>query len=320
MALVGAAIWGAIWLGHWLWAERLRTGTTEQSAHERFSRVRLAYLVWIVVYGALTVLSAVAASLSVIFGEALGARLFETYRRDEVLWYPLLAPTLAAVFAALAWWWHRRRALLEDADGPIGVSATRVVGYSTALVGFAALTMGLAQSLAAIFGEWFAPRISLPFDLGPEFSGSLSLGSLMAWQTLVATAGSVAVVGLAVWIGPWIFAQARRAPQAAQRELEVASSSRSYYIFSVGAVSMVVAAVALAMIANSYLRVTFGLRSDFLGSEISGPLAWLLVAAAVYAYHWIVLRADRAPVVPPMVLAAPLTPPPPPPPAPPAAG
>ena len=45
MCLVAIAIWGAVWLGHWLYSNRLRSGTTEQSAAERASRVRLAYLI-----------------------------------------------------------------------------------------------------------------------------------------------------------------------------------------------------------------------------------------------------------------------------------
>ena len=200
------------------------------------------------------------------------------------LWYSVIAPSLGAVFAGIAWWWHRRRALAEDADGPAGVSAARVAGYTVALIGLAALTMGLAQVLSSVFGEWFARREQLPFDSGSFYS---------MWKIMVAIYGAIAVVGLAVWLAPWLFAQGRRARGVDGRETEIGSSSRHYYLFAVGAATIVVGAVALAMILYRCLRATFGLPEETLGSEISGPLGLLLVAGAVYAYHRFVLRSDR---------------------------
>jgi len=280
MALVAVVLWGAVWLAHWLYSDRLRSGTTEQSAEERTSRVRLAFLVWIAVYGASAVLSGVASSLSVVFDKVLDARL---YPEDVApLWYNLVTPTLAVVFAALAWWWHRRRALAEDADGPVGVSSVRVVGYAVALVGLANLAIALAMCLGSIFGEWFSRHL----ELGSEFSFSYPL---MTWQPVVAIYGAIAVAALVIWIVPWFFAQRRRAAEAPDRALEIDSSSRAYFLFSIAAGAIIVVAMALAMILYRYMRATFGLPEDNLGAEVSGPLGWLIVAGAVFAYHRLVV-------------------------------
>jgi hypothetical protein len=284
MVLVAVALWGAVWLGHWLYSDRLRTGTTEQSAEERTSRVRLAFLVWIAVYGASAVLSGVALSLSVVFDKVLDANL---YPEDVApLWYNLVTPTLAVVFAALAWWWHRRRALAEDADGPVGVSAVRVTGYAVALVGLANMAIALAMCLGSIFGEWFVRR----YDIGSEISfNSFDYAAVLVWQPVVAIYGAIAVVALAIWLVPWFFAQRRRAAEAPDRALEIGSSSRAYYLFSIAAAAIVVVALALAMILYRYMRATFGLPEENLGSEVSGPLGWLVVAGVVFAYHRLVV-------------------------------
>jgi sterol desaturase/sphingolipid hydroxylase (fatty acid hydroxylase superfamily) len=285
MALVAVALWGAVWLGHWLYSDRLRSGATEQSAEERTSRVRLAFLVWIAVYGASAVLSGVASSLSVVFDKALDARL---YSEDVApLWYNLVTPTLAVVFAALAWWWHRRRALAEDAGGPAGVSSVRVVGYAVALVGLANLAIALATCLGAIFGEWFSRHLDTTSYL-PDLD-LYAIYAAMPWQPVVAVYGAIAVVACAIWIVPWYFAQRRRAAEAPDRALEIDSSSRAYYLFSIAAAAVIVVAMALAMILYRYMRATFGLPEENLGAEVSGPLGWLVVAGAVFAYHRLVV-------------------------------
>jgi hypothetical protein len=284
-ALVSIAVWGAIWLAHWLYSNRLRAGSSDQSAAERTSRVRLAFLMAVLLYGSITVLAGCWTGLGQLFRYWLGLK---NYSEGIALWWLVLAPPLAAVPAGVAWWWHRRRALAEEADGPAGVSARRVAGYLVALVGLAGISIGVAQLLATIFNEWFVPRGTYFFDTAP------ASGLLSGWmKEALAIFGALTLVGLALWILPWLSAQGRRAPAAAGRAVEIASSSRSNYLFTAEAVSMVIGAISLAWILQRYIRVAYGLPEDSLGAEVSMPLGLLLVVAAVYACHRLVLRGDR---------------------------
>jgi Domain of unknown function (DUF5671) len=280
-ALVGIAVWGAVWLSHWLYSSRLRSGSSDQSAAERVSRVRLAFLMVVVLWSVTTVVSGFGSGLDQALVWAFGLNNGPTAGNSLPPWYLILVPPIAAVPAALAWWWHRRRAFTEAPDGPVGYSAIRVAGYVTALVGLTALATGVAEALATLFGQWFA---TVPvFDVG---------GSPL-WQWELAASAALAIVGLAVWFWPWLYAQRRRGPQAAERPAEIRSSSRAYYLYLVAGAAVLIGAVTLAWVLYHYLRLGFGLDESGLGSEVSGPIAALLVAAALLAYHALTLRSDR---------------------------
>lgn len=284
VAVVGIAVYGAIWLSHWLYSTRLRSGSSEQSAAERVSRVRLAFLMAVVFWGAVSVAGGFSSGLNqlVVWAFGLNNGLPDAFNVGGSLpvWYLVLVPPIAALPAGLAWWWHRRRAFSEAPDGPVGISAIRIAGYLVALVGLTALAIGIAQTLSTMFGEWFAPSISryYPTDY---------------WKWQIAASAALAIIGLTFWVWPWRFAGNRRAAHSPERLVEVRSASRAWYLYFVAGASVLVGAAALSWVLYRYLRLGFGLDERALGSEVSSPIAFLLVAAVLLAYHALVVRSDK---------------------------
>lgn len=279
-ALVGIVIYGAMWLIHWIYSNRLCAGSSEQSALERSSRVRLAFLMSVLVYGAATMVGGFGSGLGQLFSSGLGVG------SAGPLWYLVLVPPAAALPAGLAWWWHRRRALAEATSHPEGVSARRIAGYLVALVGLTALAAGMEDALATILGQWLAPTTSVLFgNIIPTDFG---------WKSAVAADGALVLVGVAVWVGPWLFAQRRRAAVAVEREAEIGSSSRAYYLYVISGAAVLVLAGNAAVLVYRCLRLGFGLPEGTLGYEVSGAIAAALVAAVILAYHARVLLEDRS--------------------------
>jgi hypothetical protein len=279
-AVVGIAIWGLIWLSHWLYSNKLRSGQDDQSYQsfaERTSRVRLAFLMLVVLWGVSSVASGLAAGLGSLFSTMLGQKLGPT-----PMWYVVVVPPISALPAAAAWWLHRRRALSEAPYGPAGVSARRVAGYLVALVGLGLIVSGATQALATIFGQWFPGPSSSSF-----YPGISVINDFWKYQ-LGASAGMI-LAGLILWVWPWFSAQRRRGYEWA---IEVGSSARSYYLYAVVGSALLAGAFGLAMVWYRYLRVGFGLPEKSLASEVVTPFAILLVAVALFAYHAFVMRSD----------------------------
>jgi hypothetical protein len=285
-ALVGIVIYGAIWLIHWSYSNRLYAGSSEQSSLERSSRVRLAFLMSVLVYGAATMVGGLVSGLGQLFSSGLGVG------SSEPLWYVVLVPPAAAVPAGLAWWWHRRRSFAEATSHPEGVSARRIAGYLVALVGLTALAAGLEHALATILGQWWAPTVS-GLEITPGRFGNIVIPDSV-WKSTVAADGALVLVGVVFWIWPWLFAQRRRAAVAVEREAEIGSSSRAYYLYVIAGAAVLVLAGNAAALVYRLLRLGFGLPEDNLGSEVSGAIAAALVAALILAYHARVLLADRS--------------------------
>ncbi len=279
-ALVGIVIYGAIWLIHWIYSNRLYSGSSEQSSLERSSRVRLAFLMSVLVYGAATMVGGFGSGLGQLFSSGLGVG------SSEPLWYVVLVPPAAALPAGLAWWWHRRRAFAEATSHPEGVSARRIAGYLVALVGLTALAAGMEDALATILGQWLAPTTAVLLS-------NIGLTDFV-WKSAIASDGALVLVGVAVWVGPWMFAQSRRAAAAVEREAELASSSRAYYLYVISGAAVLVLAGNAVVLVYRCLRLGFGLPERTLGYEVSGAIAAALVAALILAYHARVLLADRS--------------------------
>lgn len=233
----------------------------------------------VLVYGAVTMVGGLVSGLGQLFSSGLGVG------SSEPLWYVVLVPPAAAVPAGLAWWWHRRRAFAEATSHPEGVSARRIAGYLVALVGLTALAAGLEDALATIFGQWWAPTMILFGNIIPTD---------FVWKSAIASDGALVLVGVAVWVGPWMFAQRRRAAAAVEREAEIGSSSRAYYLYVIAGAAVLVLAGNAAVLVYRLLRVGFGLPEDTFGSDVSGAIAAALVAAVILAYHARVLLADRS--------------------------
>jgi len=275
VAIIAAAVWAGVWAAHWLYSLRLRTGTSQQASAERGSRTRLAFLVLVIVWATATIVI----NLSSGLGQLL-ARLIDADPSKTPTWYLVFLPIAVAVPAAIALWWHRLQALVENVVGGVpNVSAVRVILYSIALVGLAELTAGAAQALQALVLQIFTSA--------PE----------NAWKVPVALGVAAMVVGGVVWAWPWLLAQARRIENNAS---EIVSSSRSYYLYFVLGVSVIVGAVSLAVLVYEYSRILLSLKDPTLAVSVAPALAAGIVAAVVIAYHFWVLRTDPiAPVAKP---------------------
>jgi hypothetical protein len=261
-AIVGIVIWGAVWLSHWLYSNRLRSDQgvpSDRSIAERTSRVRLAFLMVVVLWSVSSIAAGIASGLGMLFATALGMK------SDNIpLWFEIVVPPLAALPAVAAWWLHRRRALSEAPVGPVGVSARRIASYVTAWVGLGLIADGLMEGLSTIFGKWLPGAASASSD---AFSDDL-------WKYALGLSFGFLVAGLVFWAWPWFSSQRRRnAPDSA----EVGSSARSF---------------SLAEILYLYLKLGFGLSEPDLATTISLPLALLITSALLFGYHALVMRGD----------------------------
>jgi hypothetical protein len=280
-ALIGLVFWTGVWLIHWLYSNRLRSGhgeATEQNVAERTSRVRVAYLLLVVFWGALVVVENFSSSLGNLFEKLLGYDM-----PSSELGYILVVPALCALPAAGLWFLHRRRAIGESVEGPAGVSARRISSYAVAIIGIYAIGIGAAEALMAAFGQIFAPvnSNSIQDQYAPSFE---------VWKMEIAAGLAVFLVGLIIWVWPWFSAQHRRSFGG-----EVGSSSRSYYLYLIAGVSILAAAGSLVFLMYLYLRLGLGLTDPNLASEVSAPLAFLLVAVVLLGYHSLVMRGDGKP-------------------------
>ncbi|MGD0248731.1 MAG: DUF5671 domain-containing protein, partial [Candidatus Limnocylindrales bacterium] len=270
-ALVAIAIWGFVWLIHWLYSNRLRASEGPQGVAERTSRVRVAFLMLVVLWGVETVASGLILSIWMSTMRILGLDL-----GSGPLWYLVIVPPATTIPAALAWALHRRRGIAESATGPAGVSARRISGYLTALVGIGLLAVGASVLLWLAISKVISPA-SLDHD---------------AWKWSLSMSAGYLVVGALLWPIPWLFAQRRRRFEGV---IETESSSRGFYLYTIVAASTLISAGSLALILYRLARWALGLPEPGFASEITAPLAAFMVAVTLLAYHAIVLVRDANP-------------------------
>ena len=273
-------VWGWVWAGHWIYANRLHARLDEHGQSERASRVRLAFFVGVVALGVGVGSGAFAQSLGALIGVVVGAAQATGARwllRD------VGEPAVAAAFYIVAWWAHRRYAIHEQArvEGGSPLRAIRPMDYITALFGLGLLAGGLAALIGLL----------LQYAVRGNFTGLGLPGYYGSWRSEAARDIGFAVVGLAVLLWPWL---AGRRRLAVDRPSEVRSSSRRSYLFLVVGASVVAAAWGLAIIVSAAARVAVGLDASGFGSSVAYPLAVLAVATAVAAFHGTILRREMA--------------------------
>jgi hypothetical protein len=281
-ALVGIVVYGVIWLGHWLYATRLRDGAGVQSALERTSRVRIAYFMLVIAAGAFAVAIALVSGLGSLFMWMLGVDPGTT-----PLWYLVIVPPLTALPALGAWWAHRYVAAAESPIAPHGISPLRVAGYLTALIGMAAVAIGAIAIVSAGITAVFAPTGT---GAGPLDITSLVLGP--SWTISVAIGLAALVVGLVLWLRPWFSAERRRLHHWAD---EVGSSARAWYLYAIAGTSVIAGGMALAFVLYHYIRLALGLAETGLASDVSMPIAIAAIAGLLLACHARVIVVDRRP-------------------------
>ncbi len=286
-ALAQILVAGVVWAGHWGYSLRLRAMPDWRGAAERVSRIRVSYLMAVVLASTIPVIVAISQGLAALL--MWGLDVGPTRDGFEVA-QDMIGPPLAWAPFAVAWWWHRRRAAQEgfERDGAVGArAARRLADYVQAAAGLLFVGLGLARVVAIVV------------DVA---AGSAPIGEPARWWgEELSTFVAFAVVGLPVWLGSWYLCQRRRSSMPAA---EAGSTARRAYLFLVAGVTMVAAGISLAWLLYMAIRVALDLRPGFDVAETSGPLGVLVVAGLLLAYHLVVLRGDLAVRVEPAPAAA----------------
>ena len=272
--MVGAAIW----VGHAWYASRLRTDPGWRGASERVARLRLGYLVALIVVGVTGTIALASAALEPVLAALLGVG----RPPDQILPAMATGAIAALPFAFGGWWLHartlRREATVEvDPDRP-GL-AWRLEHVAVGLTGLAFAAAGTARLIT----------ITLDATLGahPELSSPVSELALDL---------PLAVLGGAVWILAWVPMERRR--QAFPRA-EAASTVRRAGLLIVLAVAVIAGLSSLALILYRLFGFVLGagLSGDAVG-ELSTPAGILVVALVAGLYHGLALRVDLAVALP----------------------
>lgn len=182
----------------------------------------------------------------------------------------------AVVVGALVWWYHRL--VLETGGARERTEVRRIYEYLIAGIGLVAAAVGIMMLVVAIF-EALAG------------TGDVLVGGTSALNTVLA-ALTLLVVGGPVW---WLFwRRIQAAVRADAEEEEHASPTRRIYVFVLFGVAGVAAVVAL-------LVGVFVLLQDVFEGSVSAetvrglryPVAIIVAAGLLSAYHWGVYRSDR---------------------------
>ena len=277
-AVSGVVVGGGIWLGHWLFAERLLRDPGWRGASERPARLRLAYYLLVIIVTAAVALAQLSTGVAAALRAAFGVS--EASETGQIVGLVLLPLLGAAIFAA-AWWFHRRW-LADEAEAVAVDDRVRTAGrlqeYGTALVGLAFAAVGVSGLIGVV--------------LNAVLTGGRTLGGGDLLPVELAANLPMALFGAALWIWSWGAASQRHAAAPAD---EAASTSRRAALLIVLAASVLAGIASLGVILYRVFGAAFGLAMQGdAAAELSRPIGVLLVAAAVGVYHLGVLRRDQA--------------------------
>jgi Domain of unknown function (DUF5671) len=188
-------------------------------------------------------------------------------------------PASVATVYGLAWVYQRaalRRQAAVFAEEPRQAGVRRLYDYLVSLVALSVLAAGVA---------------GLVWTVGDVVFNTVAATSGDGWRGQVSLFSTMAIVGLPVWLLHW-----RPAPT---QPVEAGSLARRLYIY----LSLIGASLALlgSAAAALYRVIALALGEDSsvdLLADLAHAAALALVAGAIAAYHWRVLRSDavRAPV------------------------
>jgi hypothetical protein len=203
----------------------------------------------------------------------------------------VVGPPLVAIPFAIAGWLHWGALHREAAgrSGPALTAAERLVLHLGSLVGITFLAVGVTRLVGLLFELILG---STPADDLFRYE--------MAWYI-----GQV-IVGAALWLPAWSAILRRRTDQPARERR--ATTSRTYLYLVVG--SALIAGIPSAVFALFRLIDTFlGGRATALRSDLPLPIAVVVVAAVVAAYHGRLVVSDLrlAPAAQPATIASPAT-------------
>jgi hypothetical protein len=259
-----------VYLAHWLWAERLAV----RDGQERGALLRRFYLLGMMagflapaIANAFALLNTVLRHLSGIEGNRLA---FPNLEPGSALIYH----GVALVVLALLWFYHWRTAAAdaqtwpEAEEGSPTISRLYIYGFSAA-----GLTMTV-MSITSLVG-WLLFQIGTATAIGtPGFS---SLPHELARL----------LIGLPLWLLFWHQAQ----QQFVQDPREQASVLRKVYLYLVVFIGVLLVVTNVTGILAGLFRRLLDLPPE---GDIRQPLALMIGAAVLWAYHATVLRRDAA--------------------------
>ncbi|MDE3088700.1 MAG: DUF3842 family protein [Chloroflexota bacterium] len=259
-------------LVHWLWAQRLAA----RDEDERGDVLRRVYL-----YGMLAIFLFAFASQVLDLLTALLRLGLGVPRVSASTFYspPPLAKSIAdamvgIVVLALVWLYHQwivfkdARAVPETGSSA-AVHRLYILGFST--VGLTMFAFSVIQLLRWVLFQ---------------FGTRLAVGG----SDTITVADEIArlLVGLSLWLVPWLQAQISfKGPSAEERE----SALRKFYLYLVVLVAVLSTVTSATFILAEFLRVGLGLPT---GGDLRNPISIMIVMVAMWAYHYMVLRGDTA--------------------------
>lgn len=261
--VAGLGLWAASWLG----AQRRTVGP--EAAVELRSAVRALALYGILFVSVLGTLFSASASLSVLVRRVI----LEPSPPDVPLLREVGDPWPALLLFALSWWWHWRVAQGDAAradEAARGATIRRTYLYLVSSIALLLLAIGAAGT-AGVLGSVV---IGQQTHQGEEIAGYI---------TLVA-------VGLPVWLFHLVRAGRRAAADPEERS---ALPRRVYLYLAIlgGIVAVLVfGSAALYRTLTGVLALSFDLD---LVHDVMHLIVDTAIGAAVAAFHWRVLRADR---------------------------
>ncbi|MGZ8563354.1 MAG: DUF5671 domain-containing protein [Candidatus Limnocylindria bacterium] len=265
-------IGGIVWLGHVTYAGRLVRDAGWRGDSERPARLRQAYFVAVVIASVAGTLAELSSSAERAITGLTGV--------SPIGLADVGAPLLAAIPFALTAWFHAGR-IREEADDSGSAQRVETAGrlglYPVALVGLAFGAFGLARLLGEAIEGLFARS--------PSFGD--------AWLShAVADSLPMAVLGIGTWLWAWRGVAARVASDPTG---EASSTIRRATLLIALAGTVLAGIGGAAVVLYRLFGGLFGIRqSGDAIAELSMPLATLVVAAGVAAYHGIALRRDQA--------------------------
>ncbi len=270
-AIPVVVVGGGVWAWHWLLDARRRPAST-------------LWRVYVFLFGILAGLVVTVGAAANLLYDTL--QWFAGVPRDDtaVAHFDEAPGAIALLVAGAAAWAYHRAVLTEVDDGaPARRGTERVYRYLVTAGGMVMLSAGLVTLLALAMDVLTPEEIALVRD-SDRWRNPLVLG-----VTLIA-------VGAPLWARYWIGVQ--RAASAGGPE-ERRAQARRVFLFAIFGVAAVVALINLVIVLFQLFDAT--LEGDLGGStlrDMRWSIALLLSAGAVAAYHWLVLREDRAIVGP----------------------
>jgi hypothetical protein len=237
---------------------------------------------------AMTLVTSTAALLGTTLGVVGDASLAGSLER-------IVGPMIVAIPVAVAGWFHWAYRRREAASrGPVTLADTeRVALQLAALVGLTFLSAGVAGMLGRML---------------ERVMGAGAVDELLRVETAWFVAQML--VGAALWVPAWASILRRRA--ADPHAEHPATSTRAYFYLVIGA-ALIAAVPSAALVLFRIIDTLLGGGSPGLVSELTLPIAILVVAGVVGGYHGQMVVADlraaaaeapSAPVAPPAVPAA----------------